>query len=144
MAEYEERNLDDLTEEPTAHRLEELRSKGQVAQSRELSSTIALLGVMLCVYGLGKSFVDSYSSLLKDIFSKDIAVRFDATDYTSFTQVIGKCTKVAMLTIIPVGGFGMLLAIAATLAQTGFMISLEAINADFGRANPSNGFVILS
>ena len=32
MADYEERSQDDLTEEPSQHRIDELRSKGTVAQ----------------------------------------------------------------------------------------------------------------
>ena len=44
MAEgQEDRSRDDLTEDASPHRLEEMRQKGQVSQSREITGMLALL-----------------------------------------------------------------------------------------------------
>ncbi|HRK02589.1 MAG TPA: EscU/YscU/HrcU family type III secretion system export apparatus switch protein, partial [Oligoflexia bacterium] len=73
MAEYEERSLDDLTEEPSPQRLEELRKKGTVPQSRDLTSTLVLLGVSCALYLFSNMAVSELSTLMREVFSKDLA-----------------------------------------------------------------------
>ena len=87
MAEYEERSLDDLTEEPSQSRIDDLRSKGQVVQSKELTATIVFLGLIGSIYFLSGKFIAEFSGLMKDIFSKDLATKIDATNYSAFVEV---------------------------------------------------------
>jgi flagellar biosynthesis protein FlhB len=52
MAENE--NSQEKSEQPTPKRLREAREKGQVANSRELNTTLVLLGGSGCVAGDGR------------------------------------------------------------------------------------------
>jgi flagellar biosynthetic protein FlhB len=141
VAEYNERNLDDLTEEPSQQRLEELKQKGQSAQSRELSGTMALIGVMLAVYFLSSRFVTEITGLMKEIFSHDLAQRIDVLDYTSFTEILGRCSKLLFLSVAPVVLGGLVLGVLTSLAQVGFIVTTETLNPDFDRVNPISGFM---
>lgn len=143
MAEYEERDLEDLTEEPTQHRLEELRAQGSVAQSRELTGTIALLGIMLAMYFLSSHFVAEMSQLMKDIFSKDLLLRVDGSDWSSFTELGTRCGKLFIITVMPVLSASLVLGVLTSIAQTGFLISTETLSPDFERINPLSGFMRL-
>lgn len=143
MAEYEERNLDDLTEEPSQHRLDELRAKGQVAQSRELTSTIALLGVMLAMYFLSSNFISEFSQLLKDIFSKDLIERVDSSSHTAFTALFSKCGRLLVISVAPVVLAAAVLGLITSVAQSGFNFATEALEPDFERVNPLAGFMRL-
>ncbi|MEW6056950.1 MAG: flagellar biosynthesis protein FlhB [Bdellovibrionota bacterium] len=140
MAEYEERSLDDLTEEPSQHRIDELRSKGQVAQSRDLTGSIALLGVMGMLYFISAKFVSNYSELLKEIFTKDLVSQVDAENWRSFIEVSAKCGRLLVMTVLPIGLASMVLGVVTSIAQVGFLISTEALSPDFQRVNPISGF----
>src|SRR4051812_14500765 len=111
MADYEERDLDDLTEEPSQHRLDELKEQGKVAVSRELSATLALLGVMLALYFLSGNFVKEFSSFMKDIFSKDLATKLDVTGYAAFTELTIRAGKLLVVTVGPVVFASLLLGV---------------------------------
>ena len=143
MAEYEERNLDDLTEEPSQHRLDELRQQGQVAQSRELSATIALLGVMLALYFLSGNFVKEITELMKDIFTKDLLRPLDVDSWTAFSEVGWRCGRVVVLSVMPIVCSSLVLGVATSVAQTGFIFTTEPLNPDFNRLDPIGGLMKL-
>src|SRR4051794_7021428 len=121
MADYEERSLDDLTEEPSQHRLDELREQGQVAQSRELSATIALLGVMLALYFLSGNFVKEITELMKDIFTKDLVRPMEVDSWTAFSELFWRCGRVIILSVLPIVGSSLVLGVLTSVAQTGFI-----------------------
>ncbi len=140
MAEYEERSLDDLTEEPSQHRLEELRAKGTVLQSRELTGTIVLLGVMGAMYVFSSKFIQSYLTLLSDVFTKELSKPPQYSDVHAFTEIASKCGTLLFMTFITVGMVGMFLGALTSIAQSGFLISTEKLMPDFERVNPISGF----
>ncbi len=141
MAEYEERSLDDLTEEPSQHRLDELKEKGQTAQSRELTSAIVFITVLICVYFFSAKFFTNYSDLLKEIFTKDLLKKFDTSDWNTFSEIMSRCMKLAVMTFAPIGIAALVLGILGSVAQTGFIFTTETLTPDFNRVNPVNGFM---
>ncbi len=143
MAEYEERDLDDLTEEPSQHRLDELKAQGQVAQSKELSATIALLGVMLALYMLSGNFVKEITELMKDIFTKDLIRPLDVDSWTAFSEIGWRCGRVVVLSVMPIVCSSLVLGVLTSVAQTGFLFSTDALSPDFERLNPISGLLRL-
>ncbi|MBI2605025.1 MAG: flagellar biosynthesis protein FlhB [Deltaproteobacteria bacterium] len=140
MAEYEERSLDDLTEEPTPHRLEELRAKGRVAQSRELTSAIVLLGVLLTLYYTSGKFITSITGLMTEVFSKDLARPLEVHNWSSFTDIALRCGKVLAMAFLPVAGAAVILGTLTSVVQSGFIFATETLQPDFDRVNPISGF----
>lgn len=140
MAEYEERSLDDLTEEPSQHRIEELRNKGTVAQSRELNGTLVLLGVILCLYFTSNTFLNEITSFMKDIFTRDMLSNPDAQNWRSFVELGTRCAKILALCFLPIAVSGMILGVLSSVAQVGFFITTETLNPDFKRVDPISGF----
>lgn len=143
MAEYDERDLDDLTEEPSQHRLDELRSRGQVAQSRELTGTVGLLGVMTAMYFLSGNFVKEMSQLMKDIFTKDLIQRVDGSDWSVYVELGGRCARLLFVAVLPVVGSALVLGVLTSIAQVGWLVTTETLSPDFERVNPLNGFMKL-
>lgn len=141
MAEYEERSMEDLTEEPSESRIQDLREKGQVTQSRELTGTIALLGIMLGVYFVSSKFVGELSELMKEIFSRDLVRQLEVQDWKAIVEVGGKSLRLLAMTFLPIGLAGLALAVMTALAQTGFLFAPELLNPDFNRVNPVNGLM---
>ena len=141
MAEYEERSLDDLTEEPSQHKLDELRSQGQVAQSRELTGTLVLMAVMLTLYFLSNKFVGDITGLMKDIFTKDLAKPLEVYDFRSFTEIGGRCIRLMAVTFLPIGIAAFVLGVLSSIAQIGIVFSTESLSPDFNRLNPVSGFM---
>lgn len=141
MAEYEERSLDDLTEEATQHKLDELREKGQVAQSRELTGALVLIAVMVTLYFLSNKFIGDFSTLMRDIFSKDLAKPMEIYDWRSFSEIGGRCLRLIAVTFLPIGLAAIVLGVLGSVAQIGFVFSSESLSPDFNRLNPVSGFM---
>ncbi|MGE4234014.1 MAG: flagellar biosynthesis protein FlhB [Bacteriovoracia bacterium] len=140
MAEYEERSLEDLTEEPSQHRIEELRRQGVVPQSRELTSTIVLFGVVVLIYFSSAKFMEEFTGLLKQIFSKDLMHPLEIHDWRSFVEVGGRAGKILLFSFLPIGVVCIFLAVMGSAAQVGFLFSSEAIEPKFDRIDPIAGF----
>lgn len=132
MAEYEERNFEDLTEEPSAYRLEELRSKGQVAQSKELTSTLAFLGVCACLYWIAQGFLDHWKSFFHDLFNKEF-LNFNESN------LLNQVLKCILVIVAPLGITGMVIAAFSSFTQTGFIFNVESLSPDFKRVDPLSG-----
>lgn len=143
MADYEERDLDDLTEEPSQHKLDELRKQGRVAQSRELTSTVALIGVILAIYFMSGNFVKEISNLMKDIFTKDLSQATTLDTWAAYTDIVSRCGRLVALGVLPIVGAAMVLGVLTAIAQTGFIVTTETLTPDFQRVDPIGGFMRL-
>lgn len=143
MAEYEERSMEDLTEEPSQHRLDELKGKGQVAQSRELTGTLVLIAVMITIYFLSSKLMADFGELLKEIFTKDLAKPMEVTDHKAFTEIAYRCIKFAASCFLPIALASLVFGIMTSIAQVGFIFTTEPLNPDFNRLNPVSGFMKL-
>jgi flagellar biosynthetic protein FlhB len=128
--------MSERTEAPTGKKLNEARSRGEVARSMELNTAVILLGGVLVLQGPGQSMV----TFLKTQLSLTIS-NLSPTDLTEglLTQIftnflIGLLPSFGLILII-------LLAIGAgtTLAQTNFLWAKDKLKPKFGNLNPLNG-----
>ncbi len=140
MAEYQERSFEDLTEEPTQYRLEELRSQGVAAQSRDLNSTVAFVGVIIVLFFISSKFLEQFTILIKEVFTKDLIQTTGFQDWHAYTDVALRCGKVFSLIFVPIGITAFVLAALTSIAQVGFMFTTQAIEPDLDRINPVSGF----
>ena len=124
------------TEEPSAHRIEEFRKKGDVASSRELTSVLVLAA---CLLSLSLSLVYIYEELTKYVewlYTLDIASAYTEKSLNTITtrtfMVALKCGAPVMMTALCVG-------ILVQVAQIGFLYSPDILELNFDRVNPING-----
>jgi flagellar biosynthetic protein FlhB len=130
----------DKTEKPTPKRLDEARKKGQVARSTDLTSAILLTGATLIMgyWGahtfeqLEASFVQQYQYMLVDLAGP-------ATTSDIMTLFIDMLFKIGII-LLPFFGMGLILAVAANVAQNKPQFSMEAISPKIDKLNPVNGF----
>src|SRR3972149_6257685 len=78
-----EENDSARTEVPTPRRLEQAREEGQVARSRELSTSLSLLAAALVFYSAGPHFVGGFAQVLRLGLSVSSADAFDSAQMLS-------------------------------------------------------------
>lgn len=130
----------DKTEEPTAKKLSDARSEGQVAKSNELisASGLATLFIVLKIFTgyIGKSFIDSF---IKAFMSIDTLAKEDMS-IPLVSGIIGDMLINILLICLPVLTLATLVAIVVVLVQVKWKISFKPIMPKFGKINPISGF----
>jgi flagellar biosynthetic protein FlhB len=124
------------TEEPSQHRIEEFRKKGDVASSRELSSVLVLSA---CMLALSLSLVYIYEELTKYmewLYTLDIA---QAYSQKSLNTITTRTFVVALKCAAPVTMTALCVGILAQVAQIGILYSPEVLELNLDRINPLNG-----
>lgn len=124
------------TEEPSQHRIDEFRKRGEVASSRELTSVLVLAASLLA---LSLSIVYIYEEMTKFIewlYTLDIA-----TAYTekSLKTIATKTVMVALKCAAPVTVTALCVGVMVQIAQIGFLYAPDVLELNFDRVNPING-----
>jgi flagellar biosynthetic protein FlhB len=124
------------TEEPSAHRIEESRRKGEVASSKELSSVLVLSA---CLMTLGLSMVFIYEEM--DSFVRWLAHLDVATAFTekSLKTIAHKTAKTALICAAPVSIVALCMGIIANVSQVGFLFATEVLEWKPERIDPIKG-----
>lgn len=133
MAEEEQ---DQKTEAPTGKRLEEARGQGQVPISREASTWVLFVGVLIAVAFFVPEMSRQMVLALRVFIEMPHAISLDDNGLQRvFFDVL---LQIGMATI---GVFAILLtaAVLGTMLQTGFFFSFETIRPKFERLNPLAG-----
>ena len=128
------------TEKATPKKRRDARRKGQVAKSGELPSAAVLLGtaVLLFLYAsvmrekIEQLFLVSfYDYMLMELTFENISV--------VFSQLISQ----GLILMAPIFLAAIIVAVAATYAQIGFLLSAEAMKPNFSKLNPIKGIANL-
>ena len=128
---------DDKTEPATPRRREEVREKGQVAKSREVTSVAVLVAAVAYFYFFVGSTGDTIARATRHFFQA-ASVRMETQeDLFSLLIVAMQGTGLALL---PLLGFVMLFGIFAHVIQFGLLFSPEALVPKMSRLNPYEGF----
>lgn len=136
MAEENDQDSGEKTEEPSAHRIEEFRKKGDVASSRELTSVLVLAASFLVlslsiiyIYETMSSFIEwLYMQNAEKIYEPKMTEKLINEIFT----VVAKCLAPIMTVVLCVGVVG-------NVMQFGFIFSSEILNINPERINPING-----
>lgn len=127
----------DRTEAATPRRRQEVRQRGQVARSVELSSAFILT---VCVIVLRYSVPWLFTQLQG--LCAGTLTHLPESDWTIeniHRGGVATFLHIARLSA-PVWAAAMLAGIAVNLAQVGFLLTLEPLKPDFNRINPLMGF----
>ncbi len=129
---------EDKTEKATPKKRREARKKGQVLQSREISSAMVLLFVFIALRVFGKSIYTVITEYMKkvlmeypkieDLYTPDILSRVFVDGVTVFAKAVGPVLLVALLS-----------GLIVSYVQVGFLFTTETLKPQFSRINPLSG-----
>lgn len=127
----------DRNEQATPYKLEKARQRGQVSKSADVVSAVVFAVAVAYLYWKGWDALQSQFRYDHALLAR--AGRVDGTDaglWALLAQVVRDCGA----SLAPFLGALMLAAIVANLAQTGAVLSVDPVKADFNRLNPAEGF----
>ncbi|HEY3490034.1 MAG TPA: flagellar biosynthesis protein FlhB [Candidatus Deferrimicrobiaceae bacterium] len=125
------------TESATPKRRDEMREKGNVPKSREVSSAVILLGSLAALHFSAGHMMKGLTDVLRDFFSaKPTQLETVAGMHAMLIDLVLRCG----LILAPVMGFTMLCAYVANVAQVGFLFTMQPLTPNFEKLNPISGF----
>ena len=124
------------TEDPTPKRLNEAREKGQVARSRELTTTIMLLSASLSLIAFGPVITSGLGEVMTNSFAIKRAHVFD-TKYMLETFL--DSVSHSLVTIAPLLLLLVVAAIIGSIVLSGWNFSVQALAFKFSKLNPLSG-----
>jgi flagellar biosynthetic protein FlhB len=123
------------TEKPTAKRLSEARSNGDILQSRELSTALVVMAGCAWLAATGPDFIGAIKQMLTDGLS------FGTSDISNFSPR-ERALHLLAVVLVPVGGVVLATAVAA-IAAPAMLGSLGfrwgAVKPKFNKLNPITG-----
>ena len=128
------------TEHATPRRLEQAREEGQVARSRELSTSLMLFAAGLMFYAAGPRMIDGFASMLRTGLSLSSADAFDTGG------MLARFASMALDALVAVAPLLAVLVIVAVLTPTlvgGWIFSAQAVLPDFSRLSPMRGLKMI-
>lgn len=140
MAEGEESESSQKTEEPTPKKLEEARKRGQVPLSREVNSWIMLLVATILISTMSGPIMSRLTEIMRTYIehSHDIRATPDGLNYAlvdGFKDVFG--VMALPLVVLMVAAF------LAPFVQIGPLFSPETLKMDLSKISPMKGFTRL-
>lgn len=122
--------------EPTAHRRQQARDKGQVAFSQDLGSAVLLVMAGFLLLTFGGNTVDFFIGLMRRELSEVGDLSADPGSVLMHWHLVTKGLASALL---PMLGLLMLAGVLTNVLQIGFLFVPERIAPDFSRISPARG-----
>jgi flagellar biosynthesis protein FlhB len=125
------------SEDPSEHRIQEARKKGDVAASRELNSVLILTGTFSALVLSSLYIFELMTEYIEWIYSLDIT--------KAYTQEMGNKILKQSFTMIakaifPVFLTSLILSFLSQVMQIGILYAPEVLQLKFDRINPQKGF----
>lgn len=136
MAEGGEQDQESKTEDPTSKRLQEARDKGQVVTSREVGNAAMILTGAIAVVAMGGGVATQMLFTLRAFVEHPHA--FPLGDEDTFSLFWALSSDVG-LTVLPILGLLLVVAIGSPLAQHGWLVSVEGLKPKWSKLSPAAG-----
>ena len=127
----------DKTEEPTEHKLQEQRKKGQVMKSQDVISSLGLIAAVGALYGAGAFMYNNVKEFW--IYVLGLIPTFDPTTRSFYADTIDVISTVCM-TLAPLLAAVFLMGIVANVAQIKLLFTVEPLKPSLKKINPISGF----
>lgn len=124
---------DDKTEQATDSRREDFRKRGQVAMTRELGTALVFLASAGLLYVMARFFFTNIAEVFNVAFGASMLKFVKAGEYSDLLWFAGG--KILLL-VSPVMFGTLVIGVASTLVQTGFLQVEDALSMNLGRLNP--------
>ena len=130
---------EEKTEKATPKRRRDERKKGNVLMSRDVVAVATLLGSLIMMRVMAGVVMERADGLLRTCFD------YIGGSYPGFLSVVGRDLLVRCLVTVAVvaGPFllvTLILAVAATFAQTRLLVTAEPLKPKLSKINPLEGF----
>src|SRR5579859_2888027 len=126
MAEQDQdRAREDLTEEASPYRIEEFRRRGQVAQSREVSSLAALLAAAVAAYALSPKMGSDMANYMREVFRADLTAHADLGTNEAMRTFLEKALRLVAMIGLPISLAGFVVGGFASFVQVGSIFSAD-------------------
>lgn len=130
----------DKTEPPTSKKLNDARKEGQVARSKELTTSVELLILFLTlkiyIGFMGDKFLESFKSTFQN-FTKMVDGEFT----TGMAEGLLRDSITRILVIcIPICAIAVIVSFTVVLFQVKWKVSGKLLQPKFSKINPVNGF----
>lgn len=130
---------EEKTEKATPKKRRDARKKGQVFQSREISMAVVLLLAFISIKALGNNI----SGVIYD-FTVKVLTEYPKMDDLYMPGILVRLFTDALIVFFRTAGPILLIAVLggliASLAQVGFLFTIETLKPKFERINPFSGF----
>ena len=120
------------TEQPTGRRISKARNKGNVAFSPDLNNAVALLAGIVLLYVLGVITYNGLNNIMK-LTLENLSLK-DLNQSTTIDIFINHIYGLAKI-LLPILGGLLLIGLAISYYQTGFIFSFEALTFDINKLN---------
>lgn len=129
-------NDSEKTEYLSQKRLEESREKGELPRSQELN-TFVVFALFLLFFGMTRlAWFESLGAIMTDMLQFDRHMNITTENVGEL--LIGPAFK-AVLVLAPLFGLILVVSPLLSMAQTGFNIATDKLEANWGRLNPLSG-----
>jgi flagellar biosynthetic protein FlhB len=125
---------EEKTEDPTPKRLNDARKKGQVAQSKEVTST----AIAICLFAVLAIAMGTFLRRLQEMILFPASVyQMDFPD--ALNAVFGVVFSTSLAILAPVISVAFIVALMAGYFQVGVLFAFEPIKPDLKKINPGAG-----
>jgi len=128
----------DKTEEATPKKREDAREKGQVAQSRDVSTVVMLaVGALALGSALGANLLQMIAEVAQSVWSGMLVQPDSLEDFHALLLHHGMRMGLALA---PFALLFMVIGVASNVAQVGWLVSSEALAFKLSKIDPIAGF----
>lgn len=128
---------DDKTEEATPKKKSEARKKGQIAKSKDVGVAITMAACTLVILIVSGIIIASLKEYMQVSLQSGILQNIDKSTIVAINvNVILKIVLNVLPFVVPI----MIAGVAASIAQSGFMLTGEPLKPSFSKLNPIKGF----
>jgi flagellar biosynthetic protein FlhB len=124
------------TEQATPRRIQESRRKGQVARSADLTGAVMLLAMIALLYSIQDQFLLDLQRYFTNYFSN---VASTQVSEKSLLPILNNAALFSLKLLAPFFVLALLVAVAANIAQVGFLFSTEVLKPRLSILNPMSG-----
>ncbi len=135
----EENGPGERTEEATPQRREQLKNDGRSAISRDLGSALVLMCVTLVLYMTGKNALNGMGEIFESSLVEMGRIGRSDIGIEKVLEIAKYLFKALIVILAPVALGALVIGVAASLMQTGFMWSTKPLEFDLEKLNPLNG-----
>lgn len=124
------------TEQPTGKRISDAKTKGQVARSRDLGTTLVLVSSAVGLLVFGGGIINALVSVMRTSFTVDNALLFNDT---YGLQLFMESIQISLLSLVPLAVIILAASIYGSTALSGWIFSTESLAFNFSKLDPVAG-----
>ena len=128
----------DKTEKATPKKRQEARKKGQVLQSREITSALILIFIFIGIRIFGGQIYSEIAAFTKRIITEYPKIE-DLYSINMLSKLFMDTVTVILKTTAPILAIAVITGMLAGYAQVGFLFTMETLTMKFERINPLSG-----